>query len=453
MDDAEGTERQLTSGTTNHILSNANVWSSDGQWIYYDVRSDAAGSEFDGTRIERIHVATGEVEVIYRSWHQACVGVVTANPVANEVVFIHGPENPTADWRYSASHRRGVIVRPSHRDAASNKATTVDARDLTPPFTPGALRGGSHVHTFSPDGKWIAFTYEDHVLASQGDVGAHQRNRRAIGISIPADNFAGGMVSVPKSHDRSHDGSHFSVVVTELHDHPRPGSDEICRAIEDAWIGIDGYVHSNGTCQRRAIAFQGEVVTENNSVIREVFVVDLPDDPTRTGKGPLEGTATTRPMPPAGVVQRRLTYTANHKFPGIEGPRHWLRSSPDGSQIVFLKRDDSGVVQLWTVNPSDGQTTMLTKNQHDIASAFTFSPNGRWISHVMDASVCVTNTETGDTKRLTSPSRDETTPRPEACVFSTDGQKIAYIRRLPVKTADGSLRSFNEIFLCHFTTH
>ncbi|MGB7327040.1 MAG: DUF3748 domain-containing protein [Rubripirellula sp.] len=441
----KGTKRQLTTGTTNHILSNANVWSPDGRWIYYDVRSDAAGSEFDGTRIERVHVVTGKIEVVYQSEHQACVGVVTANPIADEVVFIHGPEHPTADWRYSASHRRGVIVRSNQRSAA----TTVDARNLTPPFTPGALRGGSHVHTFSPDGKWIAFTYEDHVLASRGDVGDHQRNRRGVGISIPASDRPGGMVVVPKSHDRNHDGSHFSVLVSELHDRPCPGSDEICRAIEDAWVGVNGYVTSDGIRQRRAIAFQGEVVTASNRLIREVFVVDLPDDPTRIGGGPLEGTATTRPMPPAGVVQRRLTHTADHKFPGIDGPRHWLRSSPDGSQIAFLKRDDDGVVQLWTVNPRDGRTIMLTSNLHDIGSAFTFSPDGKWIAHVMDTSVCVTNAATGDTHRLTPPSHDATQPRPEACVYSPDGKMIAYVRRLPRDSAPSASEFVNQVFVVH----
>ncbi len=43
----------------------------------------------------------------------------------------------------------------------------------------GALRGGSHVHVFSPDGSAVSFTYEDEVLARLGPgSGEHQLNRR-----------------------------------------------------------------------------------------------------------------------------------------------------------------------------------------------------------------------------------------------------------------------------------
>ena len=31
-------------------------------------------------------------------------------------------------------------------------------------YTPGALRGGSHVHVFSPNGERVSFTYNDHVM-------------------------------------------------------------------------------------------------------------------------------------------------------------------------------------------------------------------------------------------------------------------------------------------------
>lgn len=76
-------------------------------------------------------------------------------------------------------------------DGASNTLVNMDARNITPPFTPGALRGGSHVHTFSGDGKWIAFTYEDHVLAvldalNVQEQPTHEHNSRQIGVSVPA---------------------------------------------------------------------------------------------------------------------------------------------------------------------------------------------------------------------------------------------------------------------------
>ena len=431
------TERQLTRGQHGHILTNTGVFSADGQWIVYDVRSDPAGSVFDGDRIERVNVATGEVQTLHVAGEGARCGVVTASPADDRVVFIHGPEHPTGDWSYAAWHRRGVLL---HAGAPRN-AHNLDARDLTPPFTPGALRGGTHVHTFSGDGQWIAFTYEDHVLAALGETGGHDLNQRNVGVSVPS-----GPITVRRDHPRNHDGSHFSVLVTRTVNRPRPGSDEISRACEDAWVGRHGYTKSDGSRQRRAIAFQGNITTCDGSEICELYLVDLPDDLTQPGEAPLEGTATTRPAPPQGVVQRRLTHTADRSFPGIQGPRHWPRSSPDGSQIACLMKDDRGIVQLWTVSPHNGVVTPLTSNNHDVSSAFTWSPDGRWIAHVMDRSICISDTGNGATHRLTHAADAAHAPRPEACVLSPDGTHIAYVR--PVTSAG---QTWNQIFVLTLT--
>src|SRR2546423_722178 len=151
-------ERQLTSGQYGHILTNCGVWSADGQRIVYDTRSDAAGAVFDGERIEAVHVETGEVRVIYESKGGAHCGVATWHPRENKVVFILGPENPTEDYQYGPSRRQGVIV-----DVADGRAVNLDARDLMPPFRPGALRGGTHVHVFSADGQRDSCTYDADV--------------------------------------------------------------------------------------------------------------------------------------------------------------------------------------------------------------------------------------------------------------------------------------------------
>lgn len=412
----KGRERQLTFAPHGHLLTNIGVWSWDGAWIVYDVRSDPAGSVFDGDRIERVHVETGEVQVLYRSGGGACCGVATCSPVDDRVVFIHGPEHPTPDWSYAACHRHGAVVRMSKPIPAVN----LDARDIVPPFTPGALRGGSHVHTFREDGGWVAFTYEDHVLAQSEDAGA-DRNQRNVGVSVPHSS-----VRVPKTHPRNHDGSHFSVLVTRTVNRPRPGTDEISRAFEESWIP-----------HRRALAFQGEIVTASGRTISEVFVVDLPDDLTVPGAGPLEGTAGKRPAPPRGCIQRRLTFTVDRKYPGLQGPRHWLRPSPDGSRIAFLMKDDAGVVQIWLTSPDGGEPKQMTRNPTPVASAFSWSPSGRWIGYVMEGSVFVTDADTGQSLRLTEPT-PAAPPRPEACVFSPDGSQVAYLRHL-----DG----WNQVFV------
>lgn len=432
------TERQITFAPHGHLLTNAGVWTADGEWLVYDIRSDAAGARFDGTRIERVEVATGRVEVLYESVEGACCGVVTVSPVDDRVVFILGPEHPTADWCYGPAHRRGVIV----RSGAPGVIEPLDARDLVPPFTPGALRGGTHVHQFSPDGRLVSFTYEDALLDTAAGAAGHQRNLRAVGVSV-----CGRQVSVPRSHPRNHNGSAWSVLVTDLDDEPAPGSDAISRACEEAWIGTAGYRRADGSRQQRALAFQGTVVTPDGEAISEVFVVDLPDDadaPTggldTPASGPLAGTPTTRPRPPARVVQRRLTFPAGAVHPGIQGPRHWLRSSPDGERIAYLARDEIGVVQLLTVSPRGGAPRPLTRLHASIESAFTWSPAGDRLACVIDGSVCLVDARDGEVVRLAL-QKEAAAPRPEACVFSPDGRRVAYGRRVGSPAGE-----FNQLF-------
>jgi len=425
--------RPITAAPHGHVLTNVGVWSGDGRWIVYDVRSAADGSTFDGTRIERVEVESGRVELLYESRNGACCGVVTSSPVDDRVAFILGPEWPTPDWSYAVARRQGVVLRPSR----AGELEPLDARDLVPPFTAGALRGGSHVHVFSPDAAAVSFTYDDAVLEAAGSTA--EQSRRAVGVSV-----CGRPTRVPKRHPRNHDGTAWSVLVTRLVDTPRPGSDEIGRACEEAWIGTAGYRRADGSWQRRALAFQGHVVTSAGQTISEVYVVDLPDDLEDLaipGDGPLAGTATTRPRPPRGVRQRRLTFTAGLRHPGLQGPRHWLRSSPDGSRIAFLLRDDEGIVQLFTVAPAGGEPRQLTRAA-GIASAFTWSPDGRSIACVIDGSVCLVDAESGDVTLLTPPIRDGLPPRPEACVFSPDGGRIAFTRCVPHGSG-----VFNQIFV------
>lgn len=426
-------ERLLTTAPHGHLLTNHAVWSADGRWIAYDTRTSPDGGTFDATRIERVDVDSGRIEVLYEARHGACCGVVTCSPVDDRVVFILGPERPTPDWSYGPARRQGVIVDPRRPGIAE----PLDARDLVPPFTPGALRGGTHVHTFSGDGRLVASTYEDAVLAgpdprdraATGDGGpAPERNLRGIAVSV-----VGRPVVVPRGHPRNHDGSAFSVVVSRLSDAPRPGSDEIARACEEGWIGTAGYRRPDGTRQHRALAFQGTVIDATGAAVVEAFVIDLPDDPddlARPGAGPLAGTPTTRPAPPAGVRQRRLTHTAQGPFPGLAGPRHWLRSRPDGSLVAFLVRDDSGWAQLGVVSPCGGPSRQLTHAAGGVASAFSFSPEGERIACVIAGRVCTVAVADGTVRPLTEPVPGSP-PRPEACVFSPDGTRIAFARVVP----------------------
>ena len=423
--------KQVTSDPGGHILTNTGVWSPDSRWIAYDRRK--VEDVFDGDRIERANIETGEIQVMYESSNGASCGVVTYHPREDRVVFIHGPENPTDDWRYAASHRRGVMADRTHPGVYRN----LDARDLTSPFTPGALRGGTHVHTFSGAGSWVSSTYEDHVLGQLGEGGGHEHNQRNVAVSVP-----GRAVAPGGDHPRNHRGECFTVLATRTVDEPDPGSDQISKAFSDAWVGTNGYMRSDGTRQAKAIAFQGHVRMIGGETVSEVFVVDLPADLSRPSDGPLEGTPTTRPRPPAGVVQRRLTHTADRKHPGIQGPRHWLRSSPDGARIAFLMKDNRGVVQFWTVPPTGGQPVQVTRNPWDVRSAFSWSPDGRRLAYVMDNSVFVTDVYSGKATRVTDRLPNGHAPMPYACCFSPDGRWIAFTR--PVAAGGDSL---DQVFI------
>ena len=61
------------------------------------------------------------------------------------------------------------------------RSSNLDAMDITAPYTPGALRGGSHVHVFSPNGERVSFNYNDHVM-HELDPALDLRN---VGVAAP----------------------------------------------------------------------------------------------------------------------------------------------------------------------------------------------------------------------------------------------------------------------------
>ncbi len=424
-------EIAVTDGKENVLLTNTGCWSPDGNWLVYDTRSTADGGVFDGDRIERVHVPTGKVELLYRSQNGAKCGVVTHHPTKPLVAFILGPEPLDDGFTYGPARRRGVVVDTTKPGIALD----LDARDLVAPFTPGALRGGSHVHVWSPQGDWISYTYEDHVLdlLDQARQIGHQPNRRTIGISAP------GRVIPRHAHPRNHEGSYFSALVVPMSARKEPNPGELIKVCEEGWIGTDGYLKSDGTRQKRALAFQGTVIGESGKPVVEIFVADLPDDLTVAAQAPLEGTATTMPGVPHGVQIRRLTQTENRPFPGIQGPRHWVRSSPDGSHIAYLAKDDKGITQIYLVSPNGGSPKPLTHNDSPICSCFTWSPDGRSIAHTTEQGLCLTSVPAGRCTVLLKQEKDRPI-RPEAVVFSPDGRSIAFMRNIHGKNRIFSYR-------------
>ncbi|KAA1195130.1 DUF3748 domain-containing protein [Photorhabdus heterorhabditis] len=419
-------ERQITFDNRSHQLTNINVWTPDSQWLVYDVRPH--GASFTGLTIEKIHAYSGKTEIIYQAKEGAHVGVVTVSPTEPvRYAFINGPEFPDEQWHYDFHHRRGVIV----SEDLPRKAVTLDAMDITAPYTPGALRGGSHVHVFSPDGSRLSFTYNDHVM-HELDPALDLRN---IAVAVPLKS-----VESSKRHPREHDGSYFSVVVSSTTPQPEPGSDEINRAYEECWVGQAGYRKEDDRWQRWALAFIGDTISpETGKKVPEVYIVDLPEqdaDYAIAGEKPLEGTETTLPAPPAGVKQRRLTFT-NHKcWPGVViNPRHWLRASPDGEQIGFLMKDDNSIIQLWTISPNGGEPCQITKSNYGIQSAFSWDRSGQYVVFICDNSVMWCDVQNSQMQRLTK--RTEKAPAADAVVISPDSCHVAFMREV-----DGYMQIF-----------
>ncbi len=435
---AECDVKQLTFAPYNHFISPFGPFSPDGQGIVYDTRTDetAMGSN---PNIEKVNTRTGKTAVIYKTPNQnpygpGC-GTSSYSPVENKIVFIRGILNSNADRPYGLARRTAVMVDESH----PGKAVFLDARDITPPFTTGALRGGTHAHQWSADGRWIGFTYNDAIMADIEKRTGQKADLRTVGVSTSLR-----PVSVDKDQQgENNDGIWFSALVVSVVPDPKPGSDQISRAFEDAWVGQKGYQKPDGSYQR-ARAFQGKLKTKDNNELVEVFIVDIPDRIDIPGPaGPIEGTETRMPQPPKGCIQRRLTYTENRKFPGVaDQPRHWLFSSDDGKYIGFLAKDDNGVVQLFAVSPLGGQPVQITFHDTSVQSTFSWRSGEPVVCYACDNSIfaCrIGNDGNPQTPvRLTKPARSA----PIYPTWSRDGKSIAYNLEIPA-----GQKNYRQIFL------
>ncbi len=430
-------EIQITTDLSyNHDLDNNDNFSPDDRWLVYDMRNPETGIGACPT-IEKVNVETGETRTVYEIpdnhlWGPG-VGAASYSHTRNAVIFIHGLSNITEAYPYQQWRRTGVMV----KDSIPGVQVFMDARDVTFPFTPGALRGGTHRHEWRRDDQWIGYTYNDAIMKALEDSTGVKHNLRTIGVSkkirpVTVDADPSG---------ENLNGTWFNVLVVRVVPNPNPGSDEISHASSDSWVGVKGYQKPDGTWQA-ARAFLGNVVDKNGRDVEEVFVVDIPDRIDISGEyGPLEGTKTTFPMPPKGTVQRRLTFTANSHNPGCEGV---TRSSADGQWIAYQARDKSGIKQVFLINPKGGEPWQLTQHTSDVQSGVRWSPNGKQVCYVWDNSVVICDVQEGSFasgyKRLTVP----TDPSPKNLVWSHNGKMIAYNREI---SESGGSKATKQIFV------
>ena len=286
------------------------------------------------------------------------------------------------------------------------------------------------MHVFSPDGSRLSFTYNDHVMHERDPA----RDLRNVGVAVPLHG-----VNPPKQHPREYDGSHYCVLVSETVPQPQPGSDQINRAYEEGWIGREGYRKADGSRQRWALAFIGDTLSASGEAAGGVYRRSAGERCRlrRGGRFAAAGDGKRAAGAAAGRQAAAGNLTGDRRYPGVAGaPRHWLRSSPDGSQIAFLMKDDGGVVQLWTVSPNGGEPRQVSRSEHDIQSAFSWHPQGGAIALVCDNSVMLCEVAGGRLQRLTQ--RSAQPPSADAVVFSPDGKKVAFMREIA---------GFNQIFV------
>ncbi|MFT3748184.1 MAG: DUF3748 domain-containing protein [Agriterribacter sp.] len=413
------TESQLTHNKYGHFLNSTQVFSPDDKWIVYDTRNDDGGIGVTGS-IEMVNVETGEIKQLYKTINQTKygpgVGAATFSPKKDTVLFIHGIRNAGEKKPYGFARRTAVAIDINK----PFEPVFMDARDITAPFTPGALRGGTHAYTWSGDGQWICFTYNDYIIDQLGKTGSSVKDLRTIAVMAP------GKVNVQgDSTMENNSGEKFAAVVAEVKENPAPGSDEIDKAFDEGWVGKNGYRKSDGIWQHRAIAFQGNIKNNQQQTVTEVFIADIPDDITKAAPGkPLEGTATTKPGIPQGVAQRRITHTEK----GVAGPRHWLKSSGDGAQIFFLTKDKKNIVQIFSVSPNGGEIQQISFNEFSVDGPINVSPDDKYIAYIADNSVFITDIKKHESFRLNA--SDKNAAPSGAAIWSNDGKMLAFNRKV-----------------------
>jgi hypothetical protein len=429
-------EYQLTTEAKGHFLNQRQAFSPDDQWLVYDNRKEDSQIGLN-TSIELVNLSNGEVKQVYNAPESnefgPGVGAAAFHPKKDEVIFIHGLSNFDSVKPYGITRRTGLAVSLDK----NNQLNWKDARDVVPPLTPGALRGGTHAHSCSGDGRWISFTYNDDVMAELCKTDSTKKDLRNIGVMMDR-----GPVAVDSETAESFGGDMFSVIVSETTENPLPGSDEIDKAYEEGWVGINGYVKPDGSRVQKALAFLGDTRDANGQPAAEVFIVDLDVDLTKADpERPLEGTTTSRPFPPAGIRQRRLTYTTDQKYPGVQGPRQWLRSLPDGSLIFFPMKDENGIVQVCAVSPNGGEIRQITHNAFSLDTSFSVSADGLYLAWGYQQDVYLTNSQTGETTKV-SPERDYESTDLCNINWSNSGHVLAYNRK--VVTPEGA---FYQVFI------
>ncbi len=346
-----GAERQLTSSARTHALDNNDNFRFDDRFVCFDTREN---------EIWKVDVASGAETLVYGKGPKAVAASYV--PGKDEIVFIHGPVGEP----YFKSNRRGAVI------SAHGSLRFLDVRDVASAVTPaGAHRGGSHRHEYSLDGKRVGFTYDDHLLPNYG---------RTL-----------GMVA---------DGK-FVVLVSVVPEGEAKAGD-LVMAASDSWVGRAGLLR----------AFIGKVKEKDGSFQNSLFVVDVPArvDLSTAFAGDLKRF----PVPPRGVVVRRLTTT---EVSGI------VRGSRDGKWISYLATGDDGTKQVFVISSKGGVGRQVSHVPGGVTGAVRWHPSDKYLAAATKKGVVVIDVTNGKHAVLAEKGG-------EALVWSNDGKTLAYNRKV-----------------------
>ena len=355
----------LTLEERGHTLNRRQVLSPDGSWVVFDTRNDDAQIGIT-TSIERLHLGTGRIEPVYKIEHATQygpgVGAAAYHPRDDKILFIHGLKNCCLESPYGIARRFGALWDTNISPAEFRiGASLVDGNGSVPSFVPlGILSGGTHAHSWSPNGQRISFTYDDALRPSMPRTVGFMTSDPTV-CQIVAESF-NAVKPTCFSPAETFEGRFASFLLLE----PDPNLG-IRKAVEECWVG------------NHSIAFLGSILSKRGEEVVEVFIADLPSD-LEIADSLKSGSRNRFGQLLSGIEFRRVTFLENRPFPGVQGPRHWLVASPDGRSLYFLLRDLNGIVQLAEIGIDSGDLRILTALEHGVEGQISIDPVGNRIA-------------------------------------------------------------------------
>jgi hypothetical protein len=420
-----GDLKQRTFGSYGHFLNHRQAQLCGSQTLLYDTRNNDPEIA-KARRIEAIDLRDDSIRLLYdtqsNSPHGPGVAAAVCHPLRSTALFIHGLFSCDEKNPYSMTRRFGGLldidatqmidatqlptatssessskpsseslpVRPSSANTTTSKFRPLENRSLAENVPWGTLRGGTHAHSFSPDGRWVSFTYNDAVIATRDP----QADRRTVGIALlkpPAvskssHNKSQNAHAAPDAnHEEWSQGAGWATLVLDPV-HP-------ISAREECWVP-----NASSPALPPRLAFIGRLPqTSKHPSIDEVFLAELPPDAWDWPES-LHGFTPTDPLsgrlqPPPGITVRQLTYSDRlapellHPDPGmrgVQGPRHWLSASACGRWIYSLFRDSSNCVRAVRISTISGQIQPLSPPGMSVTRPPAIDPSGRSMSLILE---------------------------------------------------------------------